>query len=384
MSGTVNFSELECLDGNKIGIAELDNPASLNALSLTMLEHLKQQLKSWQADSTCVCVVLKAAGEKAFCAGGDIRSMYQVMSESDSDEQIKNQLTHYFTVEYECDYLIHTFEKPIIVWGHGIVMGGGIGLFVGASHRVITPVTRLAMPEITIGLYPDVGGTWFLNQLPEGVGLFLGLTGARLNATDVQQLGLAEHMVSPSPETYQNLLSLLQRNAWVGGEQLGDLSSDLDHIRVTELLIALEEQSPVEPPSPQIMPLLDQIQAVSLEDSLSAVFKGIQGITGTETWLQNAKDNLSKGSPISAHICYRQMTKYKEASLAEAFQVELTLSVKSGLFGEFKEGVRALLIDKCGDPNWKYSSIEEVDTGDIDDLFTSLWPREFHPLQHLQ
>lgn len=382
MSGTVNFSELGCTDGHKIGVAELDNPASLNALSLTMLEQLKQQLKVWQRDFDLVCVVLKATGEKAFCAGGDIRSMYQVMSEADSDEQIKTQLTHYFTVEYECDYLIHTFEKPIIVWGHGIVMGGGIGLFVGASHRVITPVTRLAMPEITIGLYPDVGGTWFLNQLPEGVGLFLGLTGARLNATDVQQLGLAEHMVSP--DTYQNLLNLLQRNAWVGGDQLGDLSSDLDHIRVTELLIALEEQTSVEPPSPQIMPFLDQIQAAGSADSLSGVYNNIQQITGTETWLQNAKDNLSKGSPISAHICYRQMTQYQEASLAEAFQIELTLSVKSGLFGEFKEGVRALLIDKCGDPNWKYSSIEEVDTSDIDDLFTSLWPSEFHPLQHLQ
>ncbi|MCG7496234.1 enoyl-CoA hydratase/isomerase family protein [Vibrio sp. Of7-15] len=382
MSGTVNFSELECMDGHKVGIAELDNPASLNALSLTMLEKLKHQLKEWQGDPKFVCVVLKATGEKAFCAGGDIRSMYQVMSEAKSDEQIKTQLTHYFTVEYECDYLIHTFEKPIIVWGHGIVMGGGIGLFVGASHRVITPATRLAMPEITIGLYPDVGGTWFLNQLPEGVGLFLGLTGARLNATDVQQLGLAEHMVSP--DTYQNLLNLLQRNAWVGGDQLGDLSSDLDHIRVTELLIALEEQNPVELPSSQIMPFLEQIQAAGSADSLSGVYNNIQQIAGTEPWLKNAKDNLSKGSPISAHICYRQMTQYQESSLAEAFQIELTLSVKSGLFGEFKEGVRALLIDKCGDPNWKYSSIEEVDVSDIDDLFTSLWPSEFHPLQHLQ
>ena len=151
-------------------------------------------LRQWQARSDIVAVVIDAAGEKAFCAGGDIVSMYNSMVEAHGE--VPAFLETFFETEYTLDYTIHNYNKPIIVWGSGIVMGGGMGLLCGASHRVVTETSRLAMPEISIGLYPDVGGSYFLPRLPGKSGLFLGLTGGQMNAADAMYVGLADVMVS--------------------------------------------------------------------------------------------------------------------------------------------------------------------------------------------
>ncbi|MDW1632089.1 enoyl-CoA hydratase/isomerase family protein, partial [Vibrio sp. Y176] len=188
------------------------------------------QLIKWQHDPHVVCVVLSGAGEKAFCAGGDVRAMYHVMH-NESKEATVEFCTKYFALEYECDYLIHTYNKPIIGWGEGIVMGGGMGLFMGTSHKVVTPISRLAMPEINIGLYPDVGGTWFLSQIDPEVGLFLGLTGALVNSSDAVTTGLADWLLLE--EQYPTLLKELQKVPWgtSGAKEL-----------VSALLALLEEQ----------------------------------------------------------------------------------------------------------------------------------------------
>ncbi|WP_281222885.1 enoyl-CoA hydratase/isomerase family protein [Photobacterium sanguinicancri] len=394
MAGTVNFQLLASKSGHLVGVAELDNQASLNALSFEMIELLYHQLLQWQHDDMVSCVVLCGAGDKAFCAGGDVRAMYHAMSEGasqsdaqkhQSEDQAEHQdnphtqasefLTRYFTLEYQCDYLIHTYSKPIIAWGDGIVMGGGIGLYVGASHRVLTERSKLAMPEITIGLYPDVGGTWFLNQLPQGIGLFLGLTGAVINASDALALDIAEHII-PVDHKDQLLDELIQ---------LPWQASDNPYLLVDQALVNLSVTTHTDPllPSKQLVPYFDQIQAACMGDDLHEISSNIHALIANDKWMERAKATMAAGSPISAHICFRQVTQYAHLDLADCFRLELSLSVRCGELGEFQEGVRARLIDKTGDPKWLFPTVEQVEVSVIDTLFTSLWPEESHPLAGL-
>lgn len=372
MTGKVTISEIDCLDGvHRIGIATLDNTASLNALTYDMLAELNDQLIEWQDDPDLVCVILNGAGEKAFCAGGDVRTMYHVMHEK-SKEETAEFCSNYFSLEYECDYLIHTYQKPIIGWGEGIVMGGGMGLFMGTSHRVVTPKSRLAMPEINIGLYPDVGGTWFLSQIDPEVGLFLGLTGAMVNSSDAVTIGLAEWLLLE--EQYPALLEELKQVDWG--------SADAKSL-VSALLQLMEDQVIDSKPTTQICPYLDQIKDACKGYDLNQIAQNIQAMEGETQWLENAQKSFVAGSPITAHICFRQVKEYHRLSLADCFRLELTLSVRSALLGEFEEGVRSRLVDKDGNPKWMFNSVSEVDESVIDTLFTSLWSEEEHPLAPL-
>ncbi|EKO3869302.1 enoyl-CoA hydratase/isomerase family protein [Vibrio harveyi] len=372
MTGKVTISEIDCLDGvHRIGIATLDNTASLNALTYDMLAELNDQLIEWQDDPDLVCVILNGAGEKAFCAGGDVRTMYHVMHEK-SKEETAEFCSNYFSLEYECDYLIHTYQKPIIGWGEGIVMGGGMGLFMGTSHRVVTPKSRLAMPEINIGLYPDVGGTWFLSQIDPEVGLFLGLTGAMVNSSDAVTIGLAEWLLLE--EQYPALLEELKQVDWS--------SADAKSL-VSALLQLMEDQVIDSKPTTQICPYLDQIKEACKGYDLNQITQRIQAMEGETQWLENAQKSFVAGSPITAHICFRQVKEYHRLSLADCFRLELTLSVRSALLGEFEEGVRSRLVDKDGNPKWMFNSVSEVDESVIDTLFTSLWSEEEHPLAQL-
>ncbi|NVD08051.1 enoyl-CoA hydratase/isomerase family protein [Vibrio sp. JPW-9-11-11] len=372
MSDNVHFTELPCSDGvHKIAVATLDNPASLNALTLDMLTDLKQQLVLWHDDESIVCVVLEGAGEKAFCAGGDVRTMHQWM-QSGPAEQTQERCSHFFTIEYQCDYLIHTYCKPIIAWGQGIVMGGGMGLYMGASHKVVTPDSRLAMPEVSIGLYPDVGGTWFLNRLDSGVGMFLGLTGVMVNATDAVAIHLADHLVMPQHR--QQLTEQLQIADW-------ECVDDVYEV-VTELLEGFALQVNHQPQA-QMVPYLGQIRLACSADNVIQVLDNIQAIQGDSKWLDVAKANSKLGSPITAHLCFRQMTQYRDLSLADCFRLELNISVRSALLGEFQEGVRARLVDKDGQPRWRYPNVAAVEPEVIDELCRSLWPLDAHPLAQL-
>ncbi len=192
----VLFEERVAGNGTRIGIATLNAPRTLNGFSLPMAHLLLKQLNAWADDDGIAMVVLQGAGEKAFCAGGDLHSLYKSMvafrEAGRSDIRENDYAAEFFDVEYRVDHLIHTYAKPILCWGHGIVMGGGIGLMSGASHRVVSERSKLAFPEITVGLFPDVGGSWLLPRVPGKGGLFLALTGALLNPGDAIYAGLAD------------------------------------------------------------------------------------------------------------------------------------------------------------------------------------------------
>ncbi|HKM15117.1 MAG TPA: enoyl-CoA hydratase/isomerase family protein [Marinospirillum sp.] len=368
----VLFSELPLNNGQKIGVATLNAPRALNALSLEMIDQLLAKFESWASNAQIAAVWLEGTGDKAFCAGGDIVALYRSMTEytGGTDPAKENPYAeNFFTTEYKLDYLIHTYPKPLIVWGNGIVMGGGMGLFAGAAFRVVTETSRLAMPEITIGLYPDVGGSWFLNRMPGRCGLFLGLTGAHFNAADALFVGLADRFITH--EQRNKVLAALEEAPW--GED--------DFRTVSHVLREFETASQAALPAAQVEAHFTEIQQLTDADSDLERAKKIAAYAGEDKWLQRAASSLAAGSPTAMLLIQEQLRRTRHASLREVFQQELNLSVQASLKGEFAEGIRALLIDKDKNPRWHYATVDAVEQQWIDSFFEPLWSES--PLQAL-
>ena len=372
MTDVVLFEELIANNGKKIAIATLNSQRSLNALSGEMIDALYPKLLAWHQNDDIALVLLQGSGQKAFCAGGDIVHMYKCMQQHKGE--YAPEIEEYFTKEYQLDYLIHTFSKPFIVWGNGIVMGGGLGMMVGASHRVVTETSRIAMPEISIGLYPDVGGTRFLNNMPQPCGLFLGLTGASINAADAKYSKLADHFIlSDKKEAFIEQLKTIK---W------GDTVA-LNHEKLSNIMLEQELASNIHLPVSHLKAQKSLIEHVMNRDNIVDIVNSIITVEVEDKWFNRAQKSLKHGSPVSGHIVYRQLNEGKKLSLADCFRLELNLSVKCGQYGEFVEGVRALLIDKDNKPQWRFNSVEEVDLSVIDWFFESKWSAEEHPLVRL-
>ena len=368
----VLFKELVTNNDKKIAIAELNSPKSLNALSLEMMTLLITQLTLWQDDDDVVLVILQGAGDKAFCAGGDVVSLYHALTEQRKTVQpneefvvldettIRDNLAYeFFTKEYYLDQFIHEYSKPIMVWGDGYVIGGGIGLFSGASHRVVTEKTLLAMPEITIGLYPDVGASWFLNKAPSNIGLFLGLTGAIFNAADAKYIGLADVLVNSTDQ--QAIIDRLITVQWQDNEKNPVLLSEV----LTEFSANSETGLASNVKSNEVL-----ISRLTAYDNCADIYHAIINEEFDDKWLQSAQKKLKNGSPLSAALIYQQLTSSKDFTLAECFASELNLSLRCCQYPEFSEGVRALLVDKDKTPNWRYENINNVPEETVDWFFT--------------
>jgi len=372
MTQVVTFQELDCINGKKIAVATLNSPRSLNALSADMIDLLYPQLKQWQTQNNIAAVFLQGEGEKAFCAGGDIVHMYNEMKAHKGE--FSPGLEEYFTKEYQLDYLIHTFNKPFIVWGNGIVMGGGLGMMVAGSHRVVTENSRIAMPEISIGLYPDVGASYFLNRMPDNCGLFLGLTGASINATDAKYCHLADYFVAN--DNKEALMTQLTQIDWQ------EITS-LNHDKLSSLLTGFEQDSSTLQPAAKLIEHKTLVEQVTGFDNLKEIVDAILSAECEDKWFSRAQKSLKHGSALSASLAYQQLQLGDSLSLADCFRMELNLSVKSGQFGEFTEGVRALLIDKDNTPKWHFSSVASVEKKVIDWFFESKWSPAQHPLVNL-
>ncbi len=353
----VIFSEHR-LNGNGIlGHVSLNRPEVLNVLDVEMLRSIKVCLDDWQNREEVKAVFLDGSGERAFCAGGDIKKLY-LHAKAGEEEKVEE----FFKVEYSLDYAIHQFTKPMIVWGDGILMGGGIGLFVGASHRIVTERTVMAMPEVLIGLFPDVGASYFLNKMPFGLGRLLGVTGACFSASDGVFLGIADTLVDSA---CRELLwkTLLSQEDWkwaspevVVDQVLGSFKKAVNQ-RDSEMFTCLEVLKPL-------------CQAGSYSDFLNQL--GQQGLSSQSSsessseWLERAKKRFFSSSPLSACVAWEQLQRSQNFSLEEAFLSETILVNRLVQRGEFQEGVRALLIDKDYSPRWRHSSFKS--TPDNDDL----------------
>ncbi|MFQ2769175.1 enoyl-CoA hydratase/isomerase family protein [Aeromonas sp. XH] len=371
MNRPVRVETCPTADGHKLGVLTLDSPASLNALSLPMIQILQEALTAWEQDSSIVCVLLQGTGEKAFCAGGDIRSFYYRKQEA-SESELFGYARDFFEQEYRLDHHIHRYTKPLICVADGICMGGGIGLFAGAAFRIVTERSLFAMPEVTIGLYPDVGASWFLSRMPGRLGLWLGLTGARFNGADAIGLGLADHAMA-SPERAE----LLPRLAALDWSSCADECQD-PREQLDRLFRGLHREVTARLPAPVILPHQVRIDGLlagrSLEGVLARLFKA--SFEDAEAGLAQAREICQSGSPISRAILWRQYWQARRQSLAEVFADELALSVNCVLRGDFVEGVRALLIDKDKSPRWQTL---QPGTGWLDEFYR--WPQGDNPLR---
>ena len=369
MSAPVTFSTFSTASGHKFGHAVLNNPAALNALTLPMIDLLDPQLKSWAEDDSIAGVVLSAAGDKAFCAGGDVVSLHHA-SKRVGAGVVPPEAEAFFEREYRLDYRIHAYPKPILCWAHGIVMGGGVGLMVGASHRVVSPNARIAMPEIHIGLYPDVAGTWFLHRMPERTGLFLALTGAIINAGDALLGDWADSVVPH--EKFTDVLKAIEQANWTG--QL-----DLDSRALSELLKPFE----VDAPAGLLHIHAEEIDAVMNHDSLADIDQSLRGLQESEVaWLAKAAQAYVNGSPTSAVLSYELMKRHAGANLADVLRLEYQASIGCCVHHDFPEGVRALLVDKDKSPKWNPVRLSDLSGDEIHDI---LKPRfeGLHPLSDL-
>src|SRR5690606_37579616 len=343
----------------QVGVATLNRPRTLNGLTLPMCELLYDKLLAWANDPSIAVVILTGAGEKAFCAGGDLHGIHESILQNETGHAWDNPYTRrFFDVEYRLDYLIHDYPKPVVVWGDGIVMGGGVGLMAGASHRVVSETTRFAMPEISIGLFPDVGGTWLLSRLPGGLGRFLALTGAQLGAADCLFLGLADHAMEST--RWPEFISSVRAANWSDDAQQNAV--ELDRM-LNAIALAIDKPGP-------LRQHYDTIRAACDGHDFEAVCNAVARFANhSEPWLQKAAATYSAGSPGSARLSWELLERAKLGSLADAFRQEYIASLHCGVQGDLQEGIRALLIDKDRQPRWKPANLQDASAAWVERFF---------------
>ena len=327
---------------NRIGHLTLNRASNLNALTLPMVRQLQQHLRAWEHNPDVVAVVLRANGEKAFCAGGDIRMLYQSHLAGDGRHKV------FFAQEYALDEYIHCYAKPVVALIDGLVLGGGMGLVQGASLRVITERTRMGMPETAIGFFPDVGGSYFLSRLPGQLGTYLGVTGVQVRAADALYAGLADWCISSS--------------------QLPELDHCLNHMswpqHPAQALQALIATLGVDKfPGSELkamQPVIDRHFALADVPSIRAALQAETTPT-FQDWAEETVEVLDSRSPSAMAITLELLRRGRELSLSECFAQELQLNGNWFENGDLKEGIRARLIDKDHSPVWRPTTLAELD-----------------------
>lgn len=343
--------ETRSAGGDKlIGFACLNRPKALNALNLNMCARLLDQFRQWKADERIVAVVLRAAGEKGFSAGGDVATVVRHVRGGAPDRYVYGD--SFFDIEYTLDKMIHTYPKPLITYAHGICMGGGVGLTVGGSHRIVSGNCRIAMPEIHIGLFPDVGGGYFLNRVPGGIGRVMALTGLTINESDAIFAGLADYFVPL--EASENMFEAMSELPWSG-------NADADRASLTGFLLGQHHKNKVGLPTPNLMQYFDSWRFIAGQPSTADLLNALQAAANEDDYFAPAAKALSGGSPTTALITEQYLRRAKPKSLVQVLDMDLMMARQFQRHHDFPEGVRALLIDKDRKPQWEASSFDAVD-----------------------
>lgn len=336
------------------GIITLNRPKSLNALNLDMIRKIMPQMTAWENDPHMTMVIMKGAGDKAFCAGGDIIAVTEA-------GKVGGQLAKdFFKEEYILNNKIGTYLIPYIAFIDGITMGGGVGLSVHGTFRVATERTVFAMPETAIGLFPDVGGGYFLPRLGGRLGVFLALTGFRLKGRHVHKAGVATHFVQ------QNKIQALE-------EALLKLS-DPDPLAVKYVLDKFQTESTDVPDDDFVLrDHMEQINHLFEGQTVEEIMQNLKN-DGSD-WAKQHLEILKKMSPVSMKITLRLLNEGATRTLQDDLQIEYRLSQRCIEDKDFYEGVRAVLRDKDQKPKWNPATLEEVTPEHVDWYFSPL-PKE--------
>ncbi|HBO0349214.1 TPA: enoyl-CoA hydratase/isomerase family protein [Pseudomonas aeruginosa] len=342
---------------NRVGHLTLNRPAGLNALTLQMVRIMWHQLQAWESEPEVLAVVLRASGEKAFCAGGDIRALYDSYQTGDDKHHI------FLEEKYALDQYIHGYSKPTVALMDGFVLGGGMGLVQGTALRVVTERVKMGMPETSIGYFPDVGGSYFLPRLPGELGLYLGITGVQIRAADALYARLADWCL-PS-EQIPEFDRRLDQVSWAHPprEILAGLLSSLASNR----LLGAELKA--------LHPAINEHFA---QPELAAILASLQAENRAEyqDWAEQTVELLNNRSPLAISATLKLLRLGRTLSLANCFELELHLERQWFAKGDLMEGVRALLIDKDKTPRWNPPTLEQLDASRVNEFFDGFQPAQ--------
>lgn len=350
------------IEGNA-GVITLNRPSALNTLNLSMIRKITSALIDWSTDNRVKLVLVEGSGDKSFCAGGDIKSVYLARLEENMTPEEKLQLTHHqggrhymdaiFREEYQMNYLISQYPKPYVSLIHGICMGGGMGLSIHGSHRVVREDTVMSMPETSIGFFTDVGASYFLNQLPGKIGMFMGLTGARLNMGDCLYTGLATHYV-PGAQWSQLRELLLEAKG------RSDVSQILDNLCLAGIPSDLSDSQ-------------EEINRHFSGSSMEEIIKVLEKseLPQAYEWLKL----IDKKSPTSLKIIHALLHKGARYVLKKCLAMEFRLSQRFVENYDLFEGVRSVLIDKDNKPQWQPNRLMDIRPARLKYYFSPLVDR---------
>lgn len=366
--------EIATYVANRIGFIELERPKALNALSTGMIRAIHAALDQWRENPDVLAVVVRSQHPRAFCAGGDVRFLYETAQRGEHDAR-----DTFFTEEYRLNHAIFTYPKPYIALMNGVVMGGGMGISQGAHRtgglRVVTDSTRMAMPETRIGLFPDVGASWFLARTPGAIGRYLAVTGETIEAADALYAGLADTCIEDAalPALVDTLRSeLFERGA--------------DVVACVER----EAQAYQVAPQPEASLLANTRALIDRHFALPDVARILASLESERDsggagadWAEQTIAILRERSPLSMAVSLEVVSR-AEGSMAEVLRGDLDLTRSSFLHGDTIEGIRARIIDKDNAPRWRFARIEDVSAAEVEKMFASPWPANEHPLRDLR
>ncbi|HTI19075.1 MAG TPA: enoyl-CoA hydratase/isomerase family protein [Trinickia sp.] len=371
--GSIACDELRTFVDNRIGFVELNRPQALNALTLPMIRVMHAALDAWRADAGILAIVVYSPHPRGLSAGGDLRHLYDLSLRADVSAR-----EQFFIEEYTLDYAIFTYPKPYIALMNGIVMGGGMGISLGAHRtgglRVVTTSTQMAMPETRIGFFPDVGASWFLARTPGAIGQYLAVTGATIRAADALYAGLADVCIDEAA-----LPALLER---LRSEPFADGADVVDCIARAAATAPCDAAR--DPQCSSLAAARAWIDRHFGQRDVAHILASLEAerADGARDWAEEIVATLRERSPLAMAVSLDVVAR-AEGSMAECLRRDLDLTRSMFEFGDVVEGVRARIVDKDDHPQWRIARIEDVRSLDVDRMFVRPWSVETHPLRHL-
>lgn len=338
------------INENGVATITLNNPKALNSINLNMVQLLYKQLKEWENDDTIKLIVMKGAGDRAFCAGGDIKSLYT----ANVDEEVKQGAIQFFKEEYVLDAYLAHYPKPIIANLDGIVMGGGVGLAYHADYRIVSEKTKWAMPEMNLGFFPDVGAGYFLNKAPGYVGRYLALTGDVINGKDAIYINAADYLL-PS-DRIDEIINKINTINWTEIDVESALKELFEKAHDNSLLennLADDEAT---------------IEKHFNNNTVEAIIASLNA--DISEFAQKTKEIIEAKSPVSVKVALEQLIRCEGKSLEAVLQLDEILATNFLHHDDFYEGVRSVLIDKDKQPKYHYNSLEKVNKEFVSTFFT--------------